>query len=152
MQLQKLTQSNQRRLDFWGDELLKRSTKKGREDDHWWVVRIFRATRSYVVGISYKTTFKLDEDDLFVVFEVNSKEQVVALVNEVIPELTGSVAKVLHLRFLDQERLRKELERWKKKNPEKGQELSLLKEKEESQPPSGWPVNDTNEKTGWKDF
>jgi hypothetical protein len=141
MRIQKLIQTDQRRLDFWGDELYKGSTKKDRDDIHWSVVRIFRAKDCWVVGIARMTTLKLEERDLFAAFEARNKEEVVAIVNKAVPELTDNVAGVLRWRG-DKERLRKELGKWKKRNPMTNGnhevELLLLNEKEGS-PEQAYP-------------
>lgn len=127
MQIQKLIQTDQRRLDFWGDELYKGSTKKDRDDIHWSVVRVFRARDCWVVGIARMTTLKLEERDLFAAFEARNKDEAVALVNKAVPELTDNVASVLQWRG-NKERLQKELEKWKKRNPIRtpGHEVELL--------------------------
>jgi hypothetical protein len=139
MQKQELIRTDQRILRFWGDELYSASTKRDRDDERWKVVRIFRGKDCWVVGIARMTSW-MEERDLFAAFEARNKEEVVALINEAVPELTENVVKVLHLQSINQERLRKELEKWKKRNPIKDRELLSLSGKDGSQShqPNGW--------------
>lgn len=125
MQKQKLIQTDQRILRFWGDELYSASTKKGPDDEHWKIVRIFRGKDFWVVGVAHITSYSLEERDLFAAFEAKNKEEVIALVNGAVPELTEDVAKRL-LHPVNRERSRKELEKWKKRTPLNDLELSLL--------------------------
>lgn len=132
MKKQELIRTDQRILRFWGVELYRASTKKDRDDEHWKVVRVFRGKNYWVVGIAHKTSYSLDERDLFAAFEARNKEEAVAIVNEAVPELIDDVAKVLHL-SVSEEQLRKELERWKKRTPIKDRELLSLNGKDGSQ-------------------
>src|SRR5690242_3485373 len=89
----KLTRTDKRPLVFIGDEIFN-GTTKGHDSTRWSVLRIFKTDKHFVVGIAKLTCWD-GERDSYSAEKRKTKDEVLNLVQEEVPELRPEVSMAL---------------------------------------------------------